>query len=200
MTLPILILAAGAASRMAPRDKLLEPINGTPLLTRITEISCKVSDFTLVALPPDRPARQAAIEHTTARLLTVSNAAEGMNATLRAGLAALPKAPAFMLLLADLPDLTEEDLRAVLQSHQAHPEALIWRGATSDGKPGHPVIFSSQLYENIQQLQGDDGAKSIVAAAQGRVHLTPLPGQRARLDLDTPEAWASWRKATNTPR
>ncbi len=200
MTLPILILAAGAATRMAPRDKLLEPIRGKPLLTRIAEIACKVSDFVLVALPPDRPARFAAIESTAARPLTVRDAAEGMNASLRAGLEALPHAPAFMLLLADLPDLTEDDLRAVITSHEAHPDALIWRGATEDGKPGHPVIFAAPLYEKIAQLQGDDGARSIVAAAGPRVHLTPLPGQRARLDLDTPEAWAAWREATGTPR
>lgn len=200
MTLPILILAAGAATRMAPRDKLLEPIHGKPLLTRVAEMASKISDFTLVALPPDRPARFAAIEDTNARPLTVRDAAEGMNASLRAGLEALPKAPAFMLLLADLPELTEDDLRAVIASHKANPEALIWRGATEDGKPGHPVIFSSALFSKIQQLQGDDGAKSVVAAAKDRVHLTPLPGQRARLDLDTPEAWSAWRAATKTPR
>ncbi|MBY6152715.1 nucleotidyltransferase family protein [Vannielia litorea] len=199
MTLPILILAAGAASRMAPRDKLLEPIHGKPLLTRVAEMACKVSDFTLVALPPDRPARFAAIEDTGARPLTVRNAAEGMNASLRAGLEALPHSPAFMLLLADLPELTEDDLHAVITNYETHPDALIWRGATEDGKPGHPVIFSSKLYGKIEQLQGDDGAKSVVATAGDRVHLTPLQGQRARLDLDTPEAWAAWRKATNTP-
>ncbi|SIN91315.1 nucleotidyltransferase family protein [Vannielia litorea] len=199
MTLPILILAAGAASRMAPRDKLLEPIQGIPLLTRIADMACRVSDFVLVALPPDRPARRAAIDHTAARPLTVRGAAEGMNASLRAGLEALPQAPAFMLLLADLPELTEQDLRAVIASHATHPQALVWRGATEDGKPGHPVIFAAPLYEKIMQLQGDDGARAVVAAAGDRVHLTPLPGQHARLDLDTPEAWAAWRKATNTP-
>ncbi|MBS8228126.1 nucleotidyltransferase family protein [Vannielia litorea] len=200
MALPILILAAGSATRMAPRDKLLEPIHGKPLLTRLAEMACRVSDFVLVALPGDRPARFAAIEDTAARPLTIRDAAEGMNASLREGLAALPDAPAFMLLLADLPELTEDDLRAVIASYEAHPEALIWRGATADGKPGHPVIFASQLYEKIEHLQGDDGAKSVVASAKGRVHLTLLPGQRARLDLDTPEAWDAWRAATKTPR
>jgi len=200
MTLPILILAAGASSRMAPRDKLLETIHGTPLLTRVAEMACRVSAHVLVALPPDRPARFAAIEDTAARPLTVPDAAEGMNASLRAGLAALPDSPAFMLLLADLPALTEDDLRTLLAAREAHPDALVWRGTTTEGQPGHPVIFAAPLYEKIARLQGDEGAKSVVAAAGDKVHLTRLPDDHARLDLDTPEAWAAWRKATGIPR
>lgn len=200
MTLPILILAAGAASRMAPRDKLLETIHGTPLLTRIAGIACAVSPRVVVALPPDRPARLAALEHTGARPLTVPDAAEGMNASLRAGIADLSGAPAVMVLLADLPELDAEDLRAVIASTEAHPEALVWRGATAAGKPGHPVVFAASLYEHLLRLRGDGGARPVIEAAGDRVHLTPLPGQRARLDLDTPEAWQAWRAARAIPR
>lgn len=197
--LPALILAAGASSRMGPgRDKLMEPVGGAALLTRTLRLAAQHCDPVFAALPEAPHPRYAALPEGT-RAVPVAEAAEGINASLRAGLAALPAgSPAFLLLLGDLPALEGRDIAALLAARAAHPEALIWRAATEDGKPGHPVIFSAALYPQIAALRGDDGARAVVQAAAGRVHLTPLPGQRARLDLDTPEAWAAWRRDNPT--
>jgi len=200
VSLPIILLAAGASSRMGGRDKLLEPIHGEPLLARMARMACTVSDCVIVALPPPPHPRYGALRESGAHPISVPDAAEGMNASLRAALAALPgDAPAFLLLLADLPDIRAEDITAVLIARENHPEALIWRAATENGKPGHPIIFSAALFPQIAVLQGDDGAKSVVKAARGRIHLIPLPGERARLDLDTPEDWSAWRARHEIP-
>ena len=96
-----------------------------------------------------------------------------------------------MILLADLPDITADDLNTVLDSVQAHPDMLIWRGATEAGKPGHPVVFDRSLFKRLSCLTGDEGAQSVVRACSDKVHLQPLPGQNALLDLDTPADWAA---------
>ncbi|MGB3246562.1 MAG: NTP transferase domain-containing protein, partial [Sulfitobacter sp.] len=127
-------------------------------------------------------------------LLEVKDAADGMSASLRAAFGALPRnAPAAMLLLADMPDLTEGDLRIVLQEIDLKSENLIWRGATPSGKPGHPVVFAASLFPRFSDLTGDSGGQQVVAGAQGRIKLIPLPDSDARADLDTPEDWAAWR-------
>lgn len=194
--MPILILAAGASSRMRGADKLLEQIDGIPLLRRQTEMALRVSDDVRVALPPKPHARYAVLDGLPVRTVEVADAAEGMNASLRMVFGTLePDIPHAMLLLADLPDITQDDLNRMKTSVAEHPDALIWRGTTEDGRGGHPMVFDASLFAEFSRLTGDAGGQSVVKAARSRVHHVPLPGNRARCDLDTPEDWAAWRAA-----
>ncbi|WP_299774550.1 nucleotidyltransferase family protein [uncultured Tateyamaria sp.] len=194
--MPILILAAGAASRMRGTDKLMQDVDGQPLLARQIQIAQAVSTDVRVALPPLPHLRYDLVAQTTAHPVTVKDAAQGMGASLRTIFATLgPQDTHAMLLLGDLPDITENDLRKVQQAIRTCPDALIWRGATEDGRGGHPIIFERALFPAFAKLLGDDGGRDIVKQAGNKVHLVPLPGTRARLDLDTPEDWAAWRAA-----
>ncbi|MEP2642419.1 nucleotidyltransferase family protein [Roseobacter sp.] len=193
--LPIILLAAGQSSRMRGADKLLEDIDGIPLLRRLADMACAVTrGSVLIALPHPPHPRYQCLDALAADRVAVPDAHEGMNASLRTAVAALPKdAPAAMLLLADLPDLTQDDLSTVLHAVDLTSDTLVWRGATQDGLPGHPIVFSAALFREFSTLVGDGGGRDIVAKAAGRVMLVPLPGDRARRDLDTPEDWANWR-------
>jgi molybdenum cofactor cytidylyltransferase len=190
MDIPILILAAGQSSRMRGRDKLTEVINGATQLHRITHAACTVSPRVYVATTPHR---MTLIQDLPATPLILPASAEGMGGTLSAGVAALPDCTHFMVLLADIPDLTADDLRSILQAAQTAPGALIWRGATTDGQPGHPILFHADLRPQFAQLSGDSGGESIVKPLKEQTYLIPLP--HARADLDTPEDWARWRKS-----
>lgn len=194
--MPILILAAGAASRMRGTDKLMQDVDSKPLLARQIDIAQAVSGDVRVALPPPPHPRYDIVTQTTARPVPVKDAAEGMGASLRTIFATLGAQDTHaMLLLGDLPDITESDLRKVQDATCTHPDASIWRGATEDGRGGHPIIFASPLFPAFAALRGDDGGRAIIERAGSKVHIVPLPGIRARLDLDTPEDWAAWRAA-----
>ena len=193
--LPIVILAAGAASRMRGRDKLLEDVAGQPLIRKQAMMARAVTQGpVIVALPPRPHSRYAALEGLDVDCLPVNAAAEGMGASFRAAADALPRHATYaMIVLGDMPDLTENDLKKVMEGIDITPHNLIWRGQTSDGRPGHPIIFHADLFDALRALKGDSGGREIVAAAGARVHHVTLPGNRARLDLDTPEDWAAWR-------
>lgn len=194
--IPILILAAGQSSRMRGADKLLENVSGEPLLHRQARLAAATGCPTFVALPDATHPRARVIADLPVTRLAVPEAAEGISGTMRGAVAKLPQAPAFMMVLADLVALTRNDLTAVLEARTAHPDNLIWRGATKDGQPGHPVIFDSSLLTAIAKLEGDNGGERIVAPLKEKTYLVPLPGQNARFDLDTPEDWAAWRSTT----
>ncbi|SFU07327.1 nucleotidyltransferase family protein [Sedimentitalea nanhaiensis] len=198
--MPIIVLAAGQSSRMGGLDKLMQIVDGVPLIRRQVDLARgATAGPVIVALPPPPHPRYHALNGTGAQRLPVPDAAEGMNASLRTAIAAVPQGtPAAMVLLGDLPDLTLQDLNAALRAVDLNSDTLIWRGATETGKPGHPVVFSARLFDRIAKLTGDGGGREIVASAQGRVKLIPLPGNRARLDLDTPQDWADWRAAQAT--
>ena len=196
-TLPIVILAAGASSRMRGRDKLLEEVDGAPLLRRQAQMARRATSGTvLVTLPEPPHPRHDALAGCDVVRVAVPDAALGISASLRRGLGAVPaEADAVMILLADLPDLTEADLCRLCAAVRASPDSLIWRGATETGLPGHPIVFARPLFDELHALSGDSGGAEVVARHRDRMHLVPLPGNRARADLDTPEDWASWRAA-----
>ncbi len=192
--IPILVLAAGSSRRMRGGDKLLETVAGEPLLRKQARIALATGHPVFVALPDKAHPRQQAIAGLNVTALAVPEAAEGMSGTMRGAVAQLPDAPAFMMILGDLVGLETGDLMAVFAARDTHPDHLIWRGATTAGKPGHPVIFDGSLRPKFAELRGDGGGEALVNPLRQRTHLTPLPDNRARLDLDTPEDWAAWRK------
>lgn len=196
--IPILLLAAGHSSRMGGTDKLLQIVDGVPLLRRAALIARRAAPV-IVALPPAPHPRHDALDGLDLQRVGIPDAHEGMNASLRGALEQVSDdARAAMVLLADLPDITTEDLASVLGSVRSYPDKLIWRGATISGKPGHPVVFDRCLFGRLSHLKGDEGAQSVVRAYADKVHLHTLPGHNALLDLDTPEDWAAWH-AKRTP-
>ena len=194
MNAHILLLAAGSSSRMRGGDKLLETVDGIPQLARIAKAALSTGLPVHVALPPDRPARRAALDGLAVHPVTVPDPSLGMAESLKAGLAALPPEAGCMLLLADLPEITATDLITLRDHWRAEPEAIL-RGAAADGTPGHPVCFPPDLRDDLMTLKGDEGARSVLVRHRARLRLIPLPDRHATTDLDTPEDWAAWRAA-----
>ncbi|MEP0961044.1 MAG: nucleotidyltransferase family protein [Roseobacter sp.] len=194
--LPIVILAAGSSRRMRGKDKLLEHVDGKPMLRRQADIARAATKGPVyVTLPVDCPTRENALDGCDVNTVSVPNAHHGMSASLRQGLSMVPPdTRAVMILLADLPELSSADLIKVRDAVDLDGQMLIWRGATSQGKPGHPIVFAQSLFAELSGLSGDNGGAGVVARHSNRMCLVPLPTERARRDLDTPEAWAEWRK------
>jgi len=190
----ILILAAGASGRMRGADKMLEIVDGVPQLRRIAQAALATGCGVWVALPGAQPARAAALAGLAATSVIVPDASAGIAASIRAGLAALPPDGAVIIVLADLPELTPGDLAAVLRAQSQTP-ALIIRACSAGGVPGHPVCFPPWARGALMALSGDSGARDLLAQHRGHTRMLALPGDHAITDLDTPEAWATWRAA-----
>ncbi len=190
MTLTILIPAAGAALRMRGGDKLLELVEGEPMLRRQARLARCVCSKVIVTLRANDLARTAVLAGLDVILLPVPDAAEGMAASIRAG--ATAARGALMILPGDMPELDAGDLAVMIGVFDQMPKAIL-RGASADGRPGHPVIFPADLRRALQELHGDEGARSVLIRHHTRVRLIALPDQHALTDLDTPEAWAAWR-------
>lgn len=186
----ILIPAAGTSSRMRGGDKLLEQVDGQPLLARQAQIARATGYPVLVTLRPDDP--RANVLPDGVAVQETAEATEGLAASLRTGAAWAQDQGfgAIMIVLADLPEITLDDLQTVT-AHFAQDPTEICRATDDSGKPGHPVIFPAAVFDRMQELTGDDGAKPLLAQQPPR--LCRLPGLRATTDLDTPEAWAAWR-------
>ncbi|WP_375691203.1 NTP transferase domain-containing protein [Pseudooceanicola sp. LIPI14-2-Ac024] len=186
----ILLLAAGASSRMRGADKLMQELGGRPLVAFQAARAIGTGAPVVVTLPAGPHPRLAALEGLRVQTLAVPDAAEGMAASIRAGVGALPAGVrGVMILPADMPEITGDDMAAMLNAWEA---GEILRGAAEDGTPGHPVIFPVDLFEELAGLSGDAGAREVLVRHRARLRLFPLPARHALTDLDTPEAWEHW--------
>lgn len=188
----ILLPAAGASQRMRGADKLLEQIDARPVLRVMTERATQASAHVAVTLPEHAEGRARALEGLPIARLSVTEAAEGMAASLRKGAAWALQQPvaALMIMLPDMPEITADDLRHLIAAQATHPHEPL-RACNPAHKPGHPTIFPRALLAEFMTLKGDRGARALLQRHPPRLY--PLPGQRAVRDLDTPEDWADWR-------
>lgn len=102
------------------------------------------------------------------QVVVASDWADGMGASLRAGLAALPglapDADAALVLLVDLPDLVPAVVRRV--ADHAAPKALARAtyGDTADARHGHPVLLGRDHWAGAADTaRGDRGARDYLA-------------------------------------
>lgn len=191
----ILILAAGASSRMDGLDKLMQDANGTPLLARVIGRAMATGHPTFVTLPDLLHPRARLVRSCGATPVPVADHASGMGASIRAGVAALPDLiPAVMILPGDMPDLLTQDLQDLARASRNAPGSII-RATTPAGVPGHPVIFPADLFAKLQSISGDQGARQVAKAHAMRLRPLIISGNRAICDLDTPQDWAAWRAA-----
>ena len=187
----ILILAAGAATRMRGDDKLTRTVAGTPLLRRIAAAALATGAPVLVALPPSPGARDAALDGLAVQRVTVADAGDGMGHSIAAGARAAPPDRALMVVPADMALIGAPEMTALIDAHRAGP-TRVWRGMGPGGEAGHPVLFPARLVPRLTMLTGDTGARA--ALADESPVLVPLSGNAAILDLDTPEDWTAFRR------
>ena len=192
MSTTLLLLAGGASSRMGTRDKLLEDVKGEPLLRQRAKICLSVkADLVRVVLPPDRPLRTKALDGLSLEVIYNQGSERGMSHSIQRGVSGC-KTDNLLIVLADLPDLTEQHLLKTISAATAHPLAQVVRGATHEGRAGHPVLLRQTLFPDLAALSGDTGAQPVLKRHAANTVLVPI-GPAALRDLDTPEDWAAWR-------
>ena len=194
------IPAAGSSSRMRGRDKLLEKVEGMPLLRRQAGIAIESGCEVVVAIPKGNVARQEAIGGLAVTMIEVEDAAEGLGATLRtATLHLMQFAPdrAMLILLPDVPGITASDIKSAIERFEAAGADTPTRATDAEGRPGTPLIVPPRLLPKFARLSGDEGGRAILK--DETINLVQLQGDRATRDLDTPEDWKAWRKKYGTP-
>lgn len=190
-----LVLAGGQSRRMKGLDKLLEQIDGEPLLRHVVRETCNSqASEVVVVLPPDRPGRVEALSGLGATILEAPQALDGMAGSIRAGLAAVQdRSDAVLIVLADMPEVRAADMNRLIAGFDPTLGQEICRASSPDGTPGHPVLFGRRFFEALADLHADRGARSVVVDGAEFLVDIRLEGNAAVLDLDTPEDWELWR-------
>ena len=181
-----LLLAAGAGRRMGTPKALLYDERGLSFVHRaVLALRDGGCESVLVVLGAEAD-EVAGLLDETVPVVVAEDWAEGMGASLRAGLAAAQDTPATAALvtLVDLPDVDASVVRRVLAL--GSPDQATLARAGSDGVPGHPVLLGRDHWPGvIATAEGDRGARDYL-----REH-PPLLVECGDLatgrDVDTPE-------------
>nr|WP_281200945.1 nucleotidyltransferase family protein [Neptunicoccus sediminis] len=186
-------MAAGQSRRMQGAHKLLREIDGVPLVRRTAErlLRSRAGGLSIV-INPQNTAVEKVLEGCNAQLVPARDASSGLAASLRAGINALPpEAGAVIIALADMPEVTADDIDALINGYDPARGAAIVAPVAPNGKRGNPVLFDKRYFESVASLEGDSGAKSLIDAESDNLRLVPR-GAGVLVDLDTPEAWDNW--------
>lgn len=165
MTVVGLLLAAGAGSRMGRPKALVRDAAGEPWLVRgVRALRGGGCDSVTVVLGAAADDAAPLLEGTGAAVVLAEDWADGMAASLRAGLASLESSDAEVAVvsLVDLPDVGADVVRRVV-GEGAGPATLA--RATYDGTPGHPVVMGRDHWRGVlETATGDRGARDYLAS------------------------------------
>ncbi|WP_077961151.1 NTP transferase domain-containing protein [Ensifer adhaerens] len=185
----VVVLAAGQASRMGAKGghKLLATFDGVPLVRRSVEAALAAAPGKVSVVTGHREADiRGALEGLPVTFVSNPDYSSGMASSLTAGLSAIGgRAAGMLVMLADMPGITGDDLSRLIERFVAEGGRSIVR-ATAGGQRGNPVVLPRQTFSAIRQLVGDVGARHIIEKSGLSVIDVEL-GAQARLDLDTPE-------------
>ena len=209
----IIVLAAGLGSRFQDAGhKLSQPLGATSVLGT-TLAQAMASQLPLVVVTTaalvDEAARHVArqdivvLEAASGRPiedrvdLRAMNARLGMGASIAAGVSASSNASGWLVLPGDMPLLKPSTLQKVAAALRDHPVAY----AQYHGRRGHPVGFSAELYSELINLQGDDGARRLVARYPADAIEVDDAGVLVDVDTvaDLAQVRAMWARAAVAP-
>ncbi|HVY34351.1 MAG TPA: nucleotidyltransferase family protein [Caulobacteraceae bacterium] len=187
-----LVLAAGLGSRFGGR-KLLSPWRGGVLLDGALAVALDSPAEAVFLVIGSDGAEVASAAQTLAqtrgqanrlRIVEAADFADGLSASLRAGLAALPaEASGVLVFLGDMP-VVPRDLDAQLA--QALAVGALASAPIRNGQRGNPVGLSSALFAQLTQLTGDKGARAVLDGLGAQLTLIPTEDDGVLIDVDRP--------------
>lgn len=187
-----ILLAAGESRRMGSPKALLH-YQGQTFIERLCAafLAAGVDELIVVLGARAEEIGRALPVHPAIRSVVNSRYFQGQLSSLMVGIGALsPDSEAAVVNLVDHPLVTAETINALLSSFHETPLPILI--ASYQGRRGHPVLFSRQVYGEILAAPLDQGAKVVVRKDPARVRELPLDDPGILADIDTPEDYTRY--------
>jgi len=189
-----IVLAAGRSTRMGGPNKLMEEIGGRALVRIAAEQALASRARPVIVVTGHERARvEAALAGLPVRLVHNPDYAAGLSTSLKAGLAAVPsQADGAIVCLGDMPQVDAALIDRLLGAFDPARDALVVV-PTIEGKRGNPVVWSRRFFPDLMAIEGDVGARHLIAANAEVVAEVPVDDAGALIDVDTPDALSAVR-------
>lgn len=189
MSTAAVLLAAGGSTRLGQPKQLLK-IDGESLVHRSarTLLAASVRPV-VVVLGAHAEDCAGQLNDLPVQIALNPRWQEGLASSIRIGVAELRKRPgvtAAVLALCDQPFLESTLIEALIAEHTAKAHPVV--ASLYQGIAGVPALFSERCFDDLAALEGEAGARKVIAKYSAESSAVPFPG--GDVDIDTAEDWS----------
>jgi molybdenum cofactor cytidylyltransferase len=179
-----ILLAAGSAKRFGS-DKLVHALpHEVPVAVQAARhLKAVFPERVLAVVRPDSTRLREFLEKENCQIVICENADEGMGASLACAVRAAQGARGFVIALADMPFIRASSIAAVRDALAA---GALLAAPYFRARRGHPVGLSAAFRNELEALEGDEGARGIIAAHEASLRKIPVGDPGVLRDIDTP--------------
>lgn len=183
-----ILLAAGFSLRFGSTNKLLQCLpDGRPIALVSAENLIKAIPVSIAVLRPKNKDLTDLLINAGLNIVFCTEDNQEMADSLAIGIRFSVNFEAandgFVIALADMPYIQTETIVAVANKVADGASIVI---PTYQNQRGHPVGFSAKFRSELENLQGDEGARSIIKRYTDELLLLPTDDAGILVDIDTP--------------
>ena len=183
----IIILAAGASTRLGKPKQLLQYRGKTLLAHAINEAVNSNADAVVVVLGKDANLFKKELDEKKVRVAINSSWEEGMASSLRLGMDTLlkdkPYIDAVIFMVCDQPHISSSVLNELIITQQKTTKQIVT--SNYGDSMGPPALLHKKYFEELMKLSGDAGARKIIQKNMNDVATILFP--EGNIDIDTEE-------------
>lgn len=184
-----ILLAAGFSRRFGSADKLLQRLpDGRPLALAAAEHLIQALPLSIAAVRQDNKALAEVLSHAGLQVVLCTDTelemADSLVTAIRHSMQFEAAKDGFVIALADMPYIKPATISQVAAELRTGAAIVI---PTYQGQRGHPVGFSAKFRHALENLHGDEGARSIIKHYPEALQLLATEDAGILADIDTPQ-------------
>ena len=166
-----ILLAAGESKRMADENKLIKKYKSIPLIKHaVSNVLNSPIDELIIVLGYQKKSIEKIIgENKKIKFIANPNFESGIASSIKKGLDSLSKeTEAFFICLGDMPNVNKEIYNQLINASFSNKDKEIFVPYYQE-RQANPILFSKKMKDEIQKIEGDFGAKKIIADNEKKV-------------------------------
>jgi molybdenum cofactor cytidylyltransferase len=193
-----LLLAAGESSRMGRPKPLLLWCGEALVAYQIRALRAAGAEEVIAVLGHEADAVRPLVEAAGGQAVVNPNYREGRASSLRTGAAALPDAPAALIVLGVDQPRPAAVIQAVVAAHLAGGSLITT--PLYAGKGGHPIVLSGALLPELRAVtEVEEGMRAVVRRHEASRLRVPVDDPIVLVEFNTLEEYAAALTLTGGP-
>ncbi|HUL42285.1 MAG TPA: nucleotidyltransferase family protein [Burkholderiales bacterium] len=181
------LLAAGGARRFGGKKLLAKLPDGLPVVTAAARNLKGALNHVVAVVRPGEAELSKLLIQEGLDTVACAEAWRGMGASLAFGVSIARDADGWIVALADMPQVQRQTIMALAQ---AIASGTALAAPYFAGRRGHPVAFGKKYLDDLLQLDGDQGARTLLARDSRELVRIDTHDPGILIDIDTPDQLA----------
>ena len=184
MNIKGILLAGGISKRFGGNKLVTELPKGRPIGLQAWQNLNLALHSTIVVVRLHETETKQLFEEAGANVIECADSSMGMSQSLKAGVQKSDKCDGWVVALADMPFVLPDTIKLVATSINTNTPFIV---PTYKGVDGNPVGLSVAVKDDLSEIKGDKGARSLISKNPELVKRVPTLDPGILKDIDTKE-------------